>query len=1029
MRFRSVRAAGAAVLAIVLSAGLVAGASPSIQITSVDGQTPRRGEIPRPVSGTIEVRGTGEPGGDPAAPPAAQPLVADAGDSPFVPSGAKTTLIGAAWGGKEPYRWAWTAQGGTIAEGADSATALLDTAGLAPGRYTATLRVTDAAGAAATDTVIVVVARAGSQTFLDETKSDPVVANVGLGNPTLTNYLDFPFDLPAGITALRVEATWINPANDYDLHLVDPAGTERGYSGNGATNLVLNLEESGAGGPQPGRWVVRMERYLTVTDDVTVTVIGQQQDVDPRPSVDAGGPYRFEIGATQVLDGTVGGGAAPVAAKWDLDDNGTFETNGADTTADLPAGHHLVALKATDADGLERRQMTSVLVADAERLAQDTTAVTVIGVADSGINPYHLEFGAATYPDPDVLALTDGFQRHPSTYISGYPSDAAELRLTIGQGYYPAKDKPVFAGVQQGRLYWLPGTKIIGAVDANNSSASNAAADATPILDDDGHGTGSSSVSAGNRYGYCPTCLLFFVEGLDETIATSYPFVDITSHSFGYNAGAPVGLVVGPNSATRAAAERGQITLFAAGNGVGNAFDVPQITYGSDQTGASWNITVGAIRRDSQRAIIGDGIPAHISAWGDGNLPSACRTGTVGQCAFGGTSAATPYTAGIFGTVLTAVRREIGDPFVGQRSGQVVAEGRAIEASTMLADGKLTRTELREAVLKTALPLNTGESPFPVPLPGHRAVHGRCECPVRGLRCRDARGRPARDRRDPRSGAAPGSELRGPVLPPRRRGEGHPLRWLRPRRRRRHRLPGPRDRGDHSDRRRLDHRRPGRAPARLRRARAKPRGADRPERRDLLPAPAVRRRAGQGGRLQPRQQRVLPRRVEQRRRSRVLREPGHERSGGLPAAGHLRPGRHARRAHPRRVDGLRHDLRGLGDRDRGSGDRRAHGHRSGDRDRDERRPADPRLRDGPGLERPGQPAAGRRPVRHGRRAVLDEVRPVVRDDAAGLHRRAADLPDPAPGRARVRLRARGPARLASSRSCTRPCRTAASSSA
>ena len=39
-------------------------------------------------------------------------------------------------------------------------------------------------------------------------------------------------------------------------------------------------------------------------------------------------------------------------------------------------------------------------------------------------------------------------------------------------------------------------------------------ADATPILDDDGHGTGSTSVSTGNRYGYCPTCLLFFVEGL-----------------------------------------------------------------------------------------------------------------------------------------------------------------------------------------------------------------------------------------------------------------------------------------------------------------------------------------------------------------------------------------------------------------------------------------------------------------------------------------------------------------------------------
>ena len=208
------------------------------------------------------------------------------------------------------------------------------------------------------------------------------------------------------------------------------------------------------------------------------------------------------------------------------------------------------------------------------------------------------------------------------------------------------------------------------------------------------------------------------MEGLDETIATSYPFVDITSHSFGYVGGLPIGPVVGANEATRAAAERGQIVLFAAGNGVGNAFDVPIATYGSDQTGASWNITVGALRRDNQRAVVGDGIPVDISAWGDGNLPSACRTGTVGQCAFGGTSAATPYTAGVFGTGLTNVRLAIGDPRAGQRPGQVVAEGAAIPGSIYLSDGKLTRSELREAVLKTAFPLNQDNevSPFPYPL-------------------------------------------------------------------------------------------------------------------------------------------------------------------------------------------------------------------------------------------------------------------------------------------------------------------------
>ncbi|MGH2417010.1 MAG: S8 family serine peptidase, partial [Candidatus Limnocylindria bacterium] len=312
----------------------------------------------------------------------------------------------------------------------------------------------------------------------------------------------------------------------------------------------------------------------------------------------------------------------------------------------------------------------------------------------------------------------------PSEYIPGYPAEAEAIPITHGQGYFPVADAPLWSpdNLSEGMLYWIPGTKIIGAWDAGNAAGLqeevvDGRPDSHPILDENGHGSGSASVSAGNRYGYCPTCLLMIVESLNETVATSFNWVDITSHSFGYVGGAPIGLVEGANEATRAAAERGQTVLFAAGNGVGNAFDVPIATYGSDQTGNDWNITVGALRRDNQRAVIGDGIPVHISAWGDGNLPSACRTGTVGQCAFGGTSAATPYTAGVFGTVLTEVRRAIGDGASGQKPGQVVAAGVPVDESVFLADGALTRAELREAVLKTAFPLNSENAPSPFPYP------------------------------------------------------------------------------------------------------------------------------------------------------------------------------------------------------------------------------------------------------------------------------------------------------------------------
>ncbi len=473
--------------------------------------------------------------------------------------------------------------------------------------------------------------------------------------------------------------------------------------------------------PQAGSWTAVADKYATVADEVRAVETAERAPVDPRPSVQSGGPYSFVIGESQHLDGTVTGGTAPVDVGWDLDGDGVFEAAGADVTADLPQGRHLVTLKATDANGLERRETTSVLVADPARLAQETTAVTVIGVADTGINPYHFEFSAAAYPDPDVLALTDNFTRHPSEYIPGYPADTQSLDITHGQGYFPAQDRAVWDGnttIKAEEMYWIPGTKIVGAIDAGGSTGATSGADPHPILDDNGHGSGSASVSAGNRYGYCPTCLLVVVEALDETVVAKLPWVDISTNSFGYIAGLPIGPLVGPSEETRAAAERGQTTLFAAGNGVGNAFDVPVSTYGSDQTGPDWNITVGAIRRDNQRAIVGDGIPVHISAWGDGNLPSACRTGTVGQCAFGGTSAATPYTAGVFGTVLTEVREAVGDGRAGQKPGQVVAAGVAVDDSVYLADGALTRAELREAVLKTAMPLNQRNevSPFPYPL-------------------------------------------------------------------------------------------------------------------------------------------------------------------------------------------------------------------------------------------------------------------------------------------------------------------------
>ena len=726
MRLRS---ALARVAATVLIAGLVGGpafaGTASITIDSVGGKKISSGEVKGTLSGKVLVQGAAIPANAAPTPaPAAKPLAADAGDSTFSATNAWSTLLGAGYGGVEPYTFAWTATAGTI-DGANAPTAQLRTAGVSPGTYDVTLVVTDSAGATATDAKKAVVYAPVQGTLLDETRSDPLpgVDPVGGVAPTLK----FLFSVPLNTASFHVHLSFDNSLNDYDLNVLDPNGdrVKRSANGNGVP------EDVDVDSPVAGTWTAELEKFLTVGDNPRVLVTAQVPPADPRPTVRSGGPYKFAIGATQSIAGTVTG-ATPLSVGWDSDQDGRIDKTGASFTGSFGEGMRLVTLRATDANGLRRRETASVLVATPARLAAATTAITVVGINDSGLNPYHLEFSADTYPDPDVLALTNGFRRHPSEYIPGYPTDTPAIRMTLGKGYFPAEDADLWTlkdathpyGLEFGKLYWIPGTKIIGATQPGPLSCSNCAAGSHVILDDDGHGSGSSSVSVGNRYGYCPTCLLVIEKGLNAAPAAALPWLDIQSNSWGALANVPLDLPTqlsggDPGRTTRVAVERGQTVLFASGNGAANAFDVPISTYGTSNTGPDWNVVVGAIRRDNQRAIVGDGTPAHLSSWGDGNLPSACRTSTVSQCAFSGTSAATPYTAGVFGNVLTSIRRSIGDNSVGQRAGQVVAQGTPFGA-TYLADGKLTRAELREAVLKTAFPLNQDNTQsipiFPYPL-------------------------------------------------------------------------------------------------------------------------------------------------------------------------------------------------------------------------------------------------------------------------------------------------------------------------
>jgi hypothetical protein len=358
---------------------------------------------------------------------------------------------------------------------------------------------------------------------------------------------------------------------------------------------------------------------------------------------------------------------------------------------------------------------------------------TVIAFVDSGINPYHHDFRA-----PD-------FQHHPSEFVEGFPADTRALNLSFdvadSQGYAAAReaDDELWQEVEANKLYWIPGTRIIGGYSTRAGGAG--AYPERKIMDENGHGTGVASVAAGQYFGSNPNALIVMVEGLGDASldwAASQPWIDIVSNSWGNIGNAPLG----STRATKAATQRGQTIAFAAGNGatntnssclmtvpcvpvVGRPAGVPSVplpvedpckckTPDSNPSvttpyGASWILSVGAVSPINGQAHWWHSVPVDVSSFGS-KWRAAAHDGVTLQHNrdFGGTSCATPVTAGVLSNFIERARNEFGDVVAGQREGQVVAvssNGAPLPANGPLADGKLTRAEAEAIVQKTAFPV------------------------------------------------------------------------------------------------------------------------------------------------------------------------------------------------------------------------------------------------------------------------------------------------------------------------------------
>ncbi len=354
------------------------------------------------------------------------------------------------------------------------------------------------------------------------------------------------------------------------------------------------------------------------------------------------------------------------------------------------------------------------------KAAGRTGSNAVVAILDSGINPYH-----TTFQDDSPLA-----KKHPSTYIPGYPKDAIALRLSLGEEkYWDAVKKDcerIWSKIVPGKLYWFPGTKIVGAVtfspqiqmDCKEAEPS----EDSHILDEGGHGTMTASRAASNEYGACKECRIVAVQfslngfNKDDAIqaiswaADNADWIDLQSNSWGplTPGWEPTGqgqLVTANPEVVRAVEEvsRKHLAFWASGNGA-------LFRWGAlgHPTPITPHLTPSAIMvggHDSGYVATWPGFPPHIvsdacNCWAAYHQEKAKSDATVGS----GTSSATPFAAGGAARILLEARRILGDTSTGV-SKDVVASGRkGVVSKGPLADGQLTLEEWKRLVFVSATP-------------------------------------------------------------------------------------------------------------------------------------------------------------------------------------------------------------------------------------------------------------------------------------------------------------------------------------
>lgn len=354
----------------------------------------------------------------------------------------------------------------------------------------------------------------------------------------------------------------------------------------------------------------------------------------------------------------------------------------------------------------------------------------VIAVIDTGINFYHEQYrlrGAAQ--DAEEMATA-------AALVPDVPNiplpERIEIPLSLAVEDWEAAEKADHEALMQMEprtLYTFPGTKVIGAISFQEPGSD------WPIILDrpGGHGTMTTSRAVGNDIaigGDEADIWLVMVQGFTpealEWVAAQ-EWIDIASISAGLsfmpiapgvaNAGEAAGLSDAVGTYNLLSHKK---PFFAStGNGVGNAGALGFPSWLRGASGTPDVLSVGA-NNNGEMSQWHNQDP-YISADGCDN-PSADSDDTKSVSNYGGgTSSATPYSAGGGAKLLLEARRILNDTQVGPRLDDTLAEegwssGRAADATVVLArgeaglvpdgplaDGVFTLTEFKQTIYLTAL--------------------------------------------------------------------------------------------------------------------------------------------------------------------------------------------------------------------------------------------------------------------------------------------------------------------------------------